>query len=276
MSSDSGARRDHDLERSAVPPILCDKAYQEPSVFTAYNLLREARRQRRLPQVRVPAVCLLDPDGDVIRHLVNRGAATEQPGWACYHTRMWTTSWTGLELGVVPFAVGGPFAVLVAEELASSGAELVISVTSAGRVRSIAKPPYFVLIEKAWRDEGTSLHYQAPSQWAHLQPHLTARLATGLDETVFPGVSWTTDAPFRETPSAIAAARKVGVHAVEMEAASLYAYAAARHHDVVCVAHVTNTMATEGDDFEKGEQDGTDRILSVATTIARAVHAGEE
>jgi uridine phosphorylase len=119
---------------------------------------------------------------------------------------MWTTSWAGLELGVVPFAVGGPFAVLVTEELASCGAELVISVTSAGRVLPLARPPYFILIEKAWRDEGTSLHYQPPSEWSRLQPHLTTRLAAalaGLDETVFTGVSWTTDAPFRETASAI-------------------------------------------------------------------------
>ena len=37
-----------------------------------------------------------------------------------------------------------------------------------------------------------------------------------------------------------------------MEAAALYAYATARERDVVCVAHVTNSMATTGDDFEKG------------------------
>jgi purine-nucleoside phosphorylase len=77
--------------------------------------------------------------------------------------------------------------------------------------------------------------------------------------------------PFRETPSAIAAARAAGVHAVEMEAAALYAYAAARRRDVVCVAHVTNVMAIQGDDFDKGERDGTDRTLSVAAAIATAV-----
>lgn len=165
----------------------------------------------------------------MVRHLVARGAATQQPGWACYHTRMWTTSWAGVELGVVPHAVGGPFAVLVAEELASCGVDLVISVTSAGRVLPLASPPYFILIHKAWRDEGTSLHYQPPSEWSHLQPHLAARLATaldGLDEPVFTGASWTTGARFRQTSSAITAAREAGVHAVEMEAASLYADAA--------------------------------------------------
>jgi uridine phosphorylase len=263
-----------DPERLPAPPILRSKALEEPSVFTAGSLLREARRQRHLPSSPVPAACLLDPDGDVVRHLADRGTAAEVPAWACYHTRLWTTSWAGIELGIVPFAVGGPFAVLVAEELAASGAQLVISISSAGQVLPLASPPYFVLIEKAWRDEGTSLHYQTATEWSHLQPDLAAQLAPvlrELDEPVFTGNSWTTDAPFRETPSAIAAARAAGVHAVEMEAASLYAYAAARRRDVACVAHVTNTMATQGDDFDKGEYDGTNRILSVAAAIAKAM-----
>jgi hypothetical protein len=55
-----------------------------------------------------------------------------------------------------------------------------------------------------------------------------------------------------------------------MEAAALYAYAHARRRDVVCVAHVTNSMATDGDDFEKGRDNGTDRILRLVTCIARA------
>ncbi len=187
---------------------------------------------------------------------------------------MWVTSYDGLELGVIPFAVGGAFAVLVAEELASSGAQLVVSVTSAGQVLPLAKPPYFVVLQKAWRDEGTSLHYLPPSQWSQLPPRLAAALDgafDGLDAMVVAGTSWTTDAPFRETASAIVAARLAGVHAVEMEAASLYAYAAARQRDVVCVAHVTNTMAVHGDDFEKGEQAGTARILSVTAAIVRAL-----
>ena len=82
------------------------------------------------------------------------------------------------------------------------------------------------------------------------------------------GVSWTTDAPFRETESAIERARLAGVNAVEMEAAALYAYAEARGRDVVCIAHVTNSMATDGDDFEKGDDAGTARILRLVSAIA--------
>ncbi len=81
------------------------------------------------------------------------------------------------------------------------------------------------------------------------------------------GSTWTTDAPYRETAEAIAQAESLGIVAVEMEAAALYAFASAREFDVVCVAHVTNAMATDGDDFEKGDADGAHDALEVVAAL---------
>jgi len=254
-----------------LPPLFGPKAHDDPSVFQVDGLLREARRQRGLAEGAVPEVCVLDPDGDVVRHLARTGDGTQLESWACYHSELWITKCGDREIGIVPCAVGGPYAVLVAEELHASGCGLIISVTSAGRIVPLGDPPYFVLIERAWRDEGTSLHYLPPSEWAYLRPTLAARFEAGittLDEPVVLGSSWTTDAPFRETASAIGLAEAAGVHAVEMEAAGLYAYATATGRDLVCVAHVTNTMAVDGDDFEKGADDGTHRILALVQAIA--------
>jgi uridine phosphorylase len=251
--------------------MLSARDHSAPSVFTPANLLREARRQRRLPDVPVPAVCLLDPDGDVVRHLIAAKTARRHPGWACYHSELWVTEYGGRELGIVACAVGAPYAVLVAEQLAESGCALLISVTSAGAVTALGVPPYFVLIERAWRDEGTSGHYLPPGEWAELSPELSTALHGAFDhlnEPVHRGACWTTDAPFRETAAALASAKAAGVHAVEMEAAALYAYAQATGRRVVCVAHVTNTMAVHGDDFEKGAANGTHRILAIAAAIA--------
>jgi uridine phosphorylase len=222
----------------------------------------------------VPAVCLLDPDGDIVRYLGGSGRGRRHPGWACYHTEMWTLEIDGLVIGVVGMAVGAPFAVLVAEQLAASGARLVVSITSAGRIAPRLSVPCFVLIERALRDEGTSHHYQPPAPWSHLDPGLQAAMKdafTELAEPVLTGMSWTTDAPYRETTSAIARAQQLGVVCVEMEAAGLYAYAAARSAAVVCFAHVTNTMATAGDDFEKGVDAGVHDALAVAAAAARAL-----
>ena len=258
-------------------PLLRGKEYAAPSVFEPENLLREARRQKRLPDRPVPQVCLLDPDGDVVRHLAATGDGVLEPAWACYHTQMWTTEVDGLRIGVVGCAVGAPFAVLVAEQLAASGATLVVSVTSAGQLSPLADPPYFVLIDRALRDEGTSLHYQPPSTWAQLPGHLGAAVEPLLAPggAMLRGASWTTDAPYRETGTAIAIAAAAGAVCVEMEAAALYAYAAARGRDVVCIAHVTNSMAVDGDDFEKGDTNGATATLALTAAVAHAVAAAD-
>lgn len=256
------------------PPLLRPKNYAEPSLFEPANLLREARRQRGLPEVAVPRVCLLDPDGDIVRSLASSGRGRRHDGWACYHTEMWTVDLDGLSVGVVGMAVGAPFAVLVAEQLAVSGAELVVSITSAGQIGPLQSTPCFVLIDRALRDEGTSVHYAPPGRWSRIDERLRAALRdafAGLPVPVVTGASWTTDAPYRETPTAIAEAEAAGVSCVEMEAAALYAYAQARERAVVCLAHVTNTMATTGDDFEKGDNNGVTAALHVAGAVAAAI-----
>jgi uridine phosphorylase len=257
-----------------VFPLLVAKNYSAPSVFEPANLLREARRQRGLLDVKVPTVGLLDPDGDIVRYLAASRLGRRHPGWACYHSEMWTVDLDGIEIGVVGMAVGAPFAVLVAEQLAASGAELVLSITSAGQIGAVHQLPCFVLIDQALRDEGTSAHYMPPGRWSRLDDKLRRRLAGAFDhlpEPVLTGASWTTDAPYRETASAIDAAKQYSIVCVEMEAAALYAYATARNQPVVCFAHITNTMATAGADFEKGVDNGVHDALVVARSAAAAL-----
>jgi hypothetical protein len=117
-----------------MPFLLGRTDHDEPSVFLPGNLLREARRQRGLADGLVPAVCVLDPDGDFVRYLREERGAERSPTWACYHTELWEAESDGLRFGVVGCAVGASFAVLVAEQLFASGCELLISITSAGRV----------------------------------------------------------------------------------------------------------------------------------------------
>lgn len=261
------------MTRPALPPILDHKHHGEPAVFLPANLLREARRQRGLPHRPVPAVCVLDPDGDIVRALQADGRGTPFDGWACYHTTMLTFDLGGTVVGIVGCAVGAPFAVLVAEQMFASGCRLLVSITSAGRIADdLPEQACFVLIDRALRDEGTSYHYLAPDdRFAHADPALADAAAAALAATglaVRRGAVWTTDAPFRETAAAIAAAAREGVLAVEMEAAALYAFAQARGAAVVCLAHVTNRMAQVEGDFEKGEADGsTDALRAVAAVL---------
>lgn len=256
-----------------TPPLLRHKAYDEPSVFAPENLLREARRQNDVEHGSVPDICLLDPDGDIVDRLCEANRAAPHPHWPGYHTTLYETELKGRSIGVLGRAVGASFAVLVAEQLFAAGCHLLISITSAGQIVPRGQPPYFVLIDEALRDEGTSHHYRPPSSYAALNPTLRGRLDGAFSSVPVPvhaGRAWTTDAPYRETESAIAAAREEDVLAVEMEAAALYAFAEAREQPVVCFAHVTNRMAVEEGDFEKGQADGVRDALALTTAAVKA------
>ena len=68
----------------------------------------------------VPPVCVSDPDGDLVAcaAAVRRNTS---PHWACYHTQMWNGV-ADNRFGIIGFVVGGPFAVLVAEQLFAAAA----------------------------------------------------------------------------------------------------------------------------------------------------------
>jgi uridine phosphorylase len=262
----------------SAPPLLRHKDADAPSVFAPAALLREARRQKGLKPADVPSVCILDPDGDILRRLKRTGQAQCFVDWPCYHTELYTFPLASSTAGIVGCAVGAPFAVLIAEELFACGCRLLVSVTSAGQIVAAGPPPYFVIIDRALRDEGTSYHYAPPTDFAEADPALVATASHALEQAglgVFVGPSWTTDAPFRETKAAIEAARSKGVLAVEMEAAALYAFARARGVPVLCVAHVTNTMGLAERDFEKGEADGTADALKLLDAVVREVQFGK-
>ena len=254
------------------PPILRRKDHQAPSVFTPDALLREARRQKSIPGEPVPDICILDPDGDIVRHLLATKRARRLATWACYHTDLHEFEHEGLQLGIIGCAVGASFAVLVAEELFESGCKLLISMTSAGQILPVLPPPYFIIIDRALRDEGTSYHYLPPAEYSLADESLVQLAAESLKKAGMKpqiGATWTTDAPFRETADSIAAAEQAGILAVEMEAAALYAFAAARKKPVLCFAHVTNQMGRIEGDFEKGISDGAQESLKVISWVAR-------
>ncbi len=186
-----------------------------------------------------------------------------------------------LELGrgIVGRAVGAAFAVLIAEELFASGCRFLISVTSAGQIAPVQAPPYFIVIDRALRDEGTSYHYLPSSEYSEANAQLIrlaqeALTATGITFQV--GATWTTDAPFRETQEAIEVALQAGIFAVEMEAAALYAFAKVRGRSVLCFAHVTNQMGRIEGDFEKGAADGAKESLRVISLAARRWRAEKD
>jgi len=253
-------------KKQTTTEILQNKYYDEKSVFQPENLLREARRQKKKVECNVPAICLLDPDGDLASYLLNIGKAQKNECWACYHSALYTFEMEGEQIGIIPCIVGSSYAVLVAEQLFVSGCKLLISVTSAGIVNEPKESKRFALITNAVRDEGTSYHYLPPGKPCTIKAELLSLLYSSVskkDSLFFAAKSWTTDAPYRETQTAINTMKKQNVVCVEMEAAALYALSSVKQYNIICFAHLTNSMARAEGDFEKGEEFGSIDTLAL-------------
>lgn len=258
---------------SADHSPLLDHPIEAPSVFTPGDLMDAVRRERQLHTTPLPPLCILDFDGDLAEGLARDSTATPSASWACFHTQMLTLTIDGQECGIVPRTIGGPYAVLIAEQLHAAGARLIVGLTSAGRLQPTLALPSIVVVDAAVRDEGTSLHYlrAAPTvstPTPSLVPHLARELGTV--GAVHEGLVWTTDAPYRETAEQLRRWAEAGALAVEMQAASLFAFGVSSGARIGMVALVSNSPATPQEQFDTG---GHGYRLRVLTAVARAARA---
>ena len=241
-------------------------------MFRPADLMQAVREARGLTDEPVPRICVLDFDGDLSDGLVRDGASAPVHSWACFHTQMLGLTVAGVRCGVVPRTIGGPYAVLIAEQLHAAGADVILGITSAGRVSPSLPLPCIVIAEQAVRDEGTSLHYLPEGETvATPTPGLVEYLAAALGSLapVRRGRVWTTDAPYRETREQLSRWADTGVLAVEMQAASLFAFGQACGARIGVVALVSNSTDHTGDQFDTGEHAYRVQVLSA---VVRAAH----
>ena len=117
-------------------PLLRAKNFAAPSVFLPENLLREARRQKGHPAGEIPNVCVLDPDGDIVRQLRADGSGRLSPHWACYHTDLYVTEHRGQRVGVVGCAVG---ASLLGVALVGTGPSTILTPKSRTKLSDLRR-----------------------------------------------------------------------------------------------------------------------------------------
>lgn len=139
------------------------------------------------------------------------------------HDILVTNAPSGEPVAIFHPGVGAPAAVHALERAIAAGVEDVLVCGGAGALVPLALG-HVVLPTSAVRHEGTSFHYAPPAEIVEVEPALVARMVSLLDKRDVPYVSgrtWTTDAPFRETPAVVAARRDEGCLTVEMEASAL-------------------------------------------------------
>ncbi|MBW4438272.1 MAG: nucleoside phosphorylase [Pleurocapsa minor GSE-CHR-MK-17-07R] len=141
---------------------------------------------------------------------------------------VWKLNWHGVEVAFLHPGVGAPLAGGFLEEGIALGGRQFVAVGGAGVLDSALTVGHVVVPTSAMRDEGLSYHYLPASRTVDAHAGMTAHIRATLERHHVPyvaGLTWTTDALYRETTAKIAARRAEGCLTVEMEAAAFFAVA---------------------------------------------------
>lgn len=172
--------------------------------------------------------------------------------WAHGAHRVIEIEHRGERLAVVHAGVGAPLAGGLLEEVIALGGRDFVAVGGAGCLVPDLVMGHAVVVASAIRDEGTSLHYAAPSRTVEVDPLLVGCVEAALTDagaSFVTGRTWTTDAPYREARTRVS--RRVnqdGCLTVEMEASALLAVAAFRGARLVPLLYAGDSLA--GDEWD--------------------------
>jgi len=137
----------------------------------------------------------------------------------------------GHRLALVHPGVGAPLAAGCLEELIARGCRAFVACGGAGVLVPDLAMGHVVVPTAAVRDEGTSYHYLPPGRRVEATPRAVDAIVATLERHAVPyvaGLTWTTDALYRETRVRMARRVAEGCLVVEMEAAAFFAVAAFR------------------------------------------------
>jgi len=124
--------------------------------------------------------------------------------------------------------VGAPMAAGTLEEAIAFGCRKFIACGGAGVLDQAIAAGNLVVVNSAVRDEGSSYHYLPPSREVETEESVLNAIVNELKARnlhFHSGKTWTTDAPYRETPAKISKRRAEGCLTVEMECAAMLAVA---------------------------------------------------
>jgi len=143
--------------------------------------------------------------------------------------------------------IGGASSGTLLEEIIGLGVKRVIFVGCAGTLLDL--PIGTIMIPtKAIRDEGTSYHYLKQSKYTYPSKNQLKLIEGICKSKKIPhkkGITWTTDAPYRETFKKIEKYKNDGAISVEMEASALFAIAKYRKIDIIGIFWVSDQLLNE-------------------------------
>ena len=182
------------------------------------------------PGVDLPEHCVVCFFYDVIKKIVKEFTAKTvfDSEWESGSHPYYEIEYKNQRLGIIHPGVGAAIAGSILEEIIALGSSKIIACGGSGVLNPQIAVGHLIVPQFAYRDEGMSYHYLAPSEKVEMHPSALKAIQQVLDEKNVPYIlrsTWTTDAPYRETPVKAAKFKSLGCATVEMEAAAFMAVA---------------------------------------------------
>lgn len=186
--------------------------------------------RRVIPARDVPRHCVVCFFREVVAGVVaeHNAVVVAENAWEDGVHRLYEITWQGRRLAFLHSTVGGPQAVGLLEWTIALGCRAFVACGGAGVLTREIAVGRLIVPTLAVRDEGTSYHYLPPAREVAAHPRAVIAIKETLRAHAVPfltGKTWTTDAPYRETPGKVHLRKREGCLAVEMEAASFFAAA---------------------------------------------------
>lgn len=148
---------------------------------------------------------------------------------------IYKVNYKGKELVLFMIGVGAPMASVDLEDLHAIGCKKFIIFGNCGVLDKNISDCSIIIPTEAIRDEGTSFHYVPESEKIVVNKkyvHEFKGILNTFGYSYTEGITWTTDAFYRETRKKVDSRIKMGAKVVEMEASAMQAVADFRGFDL--------------------------------------------
>lgn len=213
-------------------------------VFTAAEYLAYLRTHGLAVSFPVPETLILCFQDELIQYVKKQYRTV---GKKVFSADLYLLKKYERKIGVAAgFGTGAPATAAVVDLFAALGVKQFVIIGLAGGLQTELRTGNIILSTAAVRGEGVSRHYLPPGDVVHSSAELLNKVSGVFRDQNMnfqEGITWTTDAPFRELRVDILKYQKDGILAVDMEAAGVFAVAQANHCLYAAVFSVADMLA---------------------------------
>lgn len=207
------------LKKNEIPILEYDDTYE--GVIHAPNLFQAIGKGTH---------CVITFFQDVISKLIEEDKLEAVARLTSEHGvhPVYEIEYEGQKICLFHPVLGGSLAAAFLEELIALGFKKFIACGGAGVLDKNLPVGSLIVPTRALRAEGASYHYLPPSRYVTLDTQAVQAIETILKRRKLPfveGMTWTTDAYYRETRAMVDYRKEEGCICVEMECASFAAAA---------------------------------------------------